>query len=91
MLETFRDRTLATNMSRWEHPLYKAYLTQSDYEINIHKRNELLLKAEELLMEELPVIPVYFRTVSYMKNPKLESVFVSPLMEIDFKKAFFRH
>lgn len=89
MLDTFRNRSFATNMSRWEHPTYQDLLKKSDYEIDPVKRREYLHKAEEFLMEEMPVIPLCFNKLHYMCNSHLKGVFISPLKEIDFRYAYF--
>lgn len=89
MLETFRKRHLSANMCRWEHPLYYQYLDKADFELDQVKRKELFRNAEALLMEEMPIIPLYFQNLTYLKNPKLHGVYVSPLKEIDLKYAYF--
>ncbi len=89
MLNTFRERHLASNMSRWEHPRYQELLKLSDNEIDPEKRKEYLREAEALLMEELPVIPLCFMKQCYLKTPKLQGVYVSPLKEVDFRYASF--
>jgi oligopeptide transport system substrate-binding protein len=89
MLDTFRNRSFATNMSKWEDSRYQALLEKSDHEIDPIKRKEYLHKAEELLMEEMPVIPICFITLTFMKNPDLHDVYVSPLKELDLRYAYF--
>lgn len=89
LLETFRIKTLATNMSRWEHPEYRHLLDLSDNELNAEKRKQHLREAESFLMEEMPVIPICFTRVCYMKNPRLKGVVISPLKELDFRWAYF--
>ena len=88
-LNTFREEKLATNMSRWEHPLYKYYLNRSDNETDICERKKDLVRAEALLMSEMPVIPLHYMTMSYAYNPKLKNFYLSTLYEIDFKEAYF--
>ncbi|WP_194847968.1 peptide ABC transporter substrate-binding protein [Candidatus Neptunochlamydia vexilliferae] len=89
MLDTFRGRHLASNMSRWEHPHYQELLKKSDAEIDPKKRKEYLRQAETLLMEEMPIIPLCFNSQYYLKNKNLKGVYVSPLKEIDFRYASF--
>ncbi|MCB1107043.1 MAG: peptide ABC transporter substrate-binding protein [Chlamydiia bacterium] len=89
MLDTFRSQNLATNMSRWEHPRYQELLSLSDHETNPVKRKEYLRQAEELLMEEMPVIPLCYVKLQYLRNPRLKGVYVSPLKEVDFRYAYF--
>ena len=88
-LDTFRLKSLSINMSRWEHPNYRDFLDRSDYEIDLEKRRNLLRQAEELLMEEMPVIPICFLRMCYIKNPNLKGVTLSPLDQIDFRAAYF--
>ena len=60
MLNTFRNKSVQANMSRWENPLYQQLLESSDCEIDQAKRTEYLHQAEELLMEDMAVIPLCF-------------------------------
>jgi len=89
MLDTFRKRSFATNMSRWENEEYKECLEKSDHEIDPLKRKEYLHKAEKILMEEMPVIPICFTTLTYLKNPELQNVYLSHLKQLDFRYSHF--
>ena len=89
MLNTFRSGHARANLSRWVNKKYQTLLSQSDYEQNPENRKKILVEAEKLLMEEMPIIPVCFGRALYMKDEKLENVSVSHLMEIDFKHATF--
>ena len=89
MLDTFRMRSFATNMSRWENETYKKYLDESDHELDPVKRKRYLQQAEAILMDEMPVIPLCFKSISFLRNPKLKNVYVSPSKEIEFRYAFF--
>lgn len=90
ILQTFRYKEDGVNMSRWEDPRYQQLLSASEEQIDPIKRKECFHLAEALLMEEMPVIPLYFTTISYMKNEQLEDVYVSELNEIDFRWAHFK-
>ena len=87
ILQTFRYRSDGINMSNWENPLYQALIDSSEEERDPRKRLEFLHRAEALLMEEMPVIPLYFMTTTYLKNERLKDVYVSELNEIDFRWA----
>jgi oligopeptide transport system substrate-binding protein len=39
------------------------------------KRNVLFQSAENILLDQLPIIPIYIYTRVYLKNPKLEGWF----------------
>ena len=89
MLDTFRNKSASINMSRWEDPTYQELLKKSDEEIDLNQRTEYLRQAETLLMEEMPIIPICFPKIYFLKNPQLKGVYVSPLKEIDFRYSYF--
>lgn len=88
MLQTFRDSTDSVNMSRWINPHYQQLLAASEEEIDPMKRKAIFYEAEKLLMDEMPVIPLYFTAISYAKSKMLKDVYVSELNKIDFKWAY---
>lgn len=78
------------NETGWENPSYTALLDRAEQEINPEKRIALLKQAEKILIEQMPVIPVFFINFAYLKKPYVHNVFVSPLGVADFKKAFLK-
>ncbi len=88
MLGIFRKRSL--NMSKWDDEQYSRFLSLADRECELERRRELYALAEQRLMEEMPVIPIHFMTISYLKNKNLEGIYVSSLREIDFRWAYFK-
>ena len=48
------------NHSGWKHPEYDQLLKQSTITLEPKRREELFQQAEEILIEEMPVIPLYF-------------------------------
>jgi oligopeptide transport system substrate-binding protein len=88
-LQIFKYKSNSTNSTGWENPEYIALLDESSREPNRKKRLALLQKAETILMDEMPIIPIYFIMNSYLKNPKLQNVYLSGLGDIDFKWAYF--
>ena len=89
ILETFRYKSNGENMSQWENNKFQELLAASEEEIDPAQRQQLFNQAEEILLEEMPVIPVYFSTIAYGKNKKLHDVFISDLYEIDFRWSYF--
>ena len=89
MLQTFKYKKDMVNMSNWENEEYQRLLEASDHEPDPEKRRQLLISAEHVLMEEMPVMPLYFRNMEFAKNPKLVGVNLPPSGEIDFKFARF--
>lgn len=89
MLQTFKYKDDLVNMSNWQSEEYVNLLEASHYEIDTEKRKKILIKAERVLMDEMPVIPLYFIRQTYLKNPALIGVNLPPSGEIDFKFASF--
>lgn len=84
-LFVYKDDRL--NISNWEHPIFQELVEDAIEETNPTKRSDYLTLAEAFLMEEMPVIPIYFLSISYAKNPMLENVYLSEINEIDFSRA----
>lgn len=86
-IELFRDKKGGNNDTNWENAEYKKLVNESQKELDKTKRDALLQKAEEIFMDELPVIPVYFYTDSWVQNPKLKGVSFDAMGNIDWKWA----
>ncbi len=86
-LEVFKEKMGGNNDTRWENAKYKELLNQSAKETDPAKRKEILKQAEAILMDEMPMTPIYFRTESYVKNDKVKDVILDPLGNVDFKWA----
>ncbi|MDX8363169.1 MULTISPECIES: peptide ABC transporter substrate-binding protein [Bacillaceae] len=77
------------NDTRWENDEYKKLLDDSNKETDPAKRKELLSKADELIMEEMPIAPIYYYTNAYVKKDNLKGVVVSGLGDVQYKWAYF--
>ncbi len=84
-LELLQEKQLSYNVSRWEDPLYKKLLQQARETPNKQLRTQLLQQAESILLEEMPVIPVYSETYLYMIHPHIQNVVIHDLGHVDFK------
>ncbi|MFM1652795.1 peptide ABC transporter substrate-binding protein [Brevibacillus sp. B_LB10_24] len=90
-LELFKEKDNGTNDTNWENPKYKDLLNKALVEPDTEKRKQLLIDAEQILMDEMPIAPVYFQTDAWVQNPKLKDVTVDVLGNIDFKNAYFEN
>ena len=88
-LEIFKYRSEGANISQWENEDYQALLDASDHEVDLAKRKEYFHRAEELLMEEMPVIPLFFTVISYVQAPYLKNVRLTECNDVDFRWAYF--
>lgn len=75
------------NNPGYNNPDYDKLIDAAKKETDLTKRNEIMAKAHEILMTDLPVIPLYeYTNVSLMKN-NIEGVHKSPLGFVFFEKA----
>lgn len=65
------------NNGRYSNPEYDALIEEAKATVDVAKRMELLHQAEDLLMEEAGVLPVYFYRDKYMLNDELQGLFYS--------------
>jgi len=89
VLHVFKKKTDLCNRCNWENKTYKQLLDQSNHSIGEIDRTKLLIEAEKILMEEMPIVPVCSMNKRFAKNPKLKGEKVSYLQYVDFKSAYF--
>lgn len=87
-LDVFKHKNNGTNNTQWENPRYIELLDSSTRANNAQDRQQLLTQAEELLIEEMPIIPLFFNSYNYLQNPNLKGVYFSELGYLDFKRAY---
>lgn len=85
ILERFKHRENIKNYSGWENQEYKKLLDDSAL-VSADKRIQLLEKAEQLFLEELPVAPLYHWNFCYLNRPYLEEIHFSPVGGIFFER-----
>jgi len=86
-LELFKLKNISTNNTGWENKEFAKLLDQSSLESDPLQRKKMLEEAERILLNEAPIIPLYYGSFNSFKNPKLKDVYVSDLGYLDFKGA----
>ena len=75
---TFLDLFLSTsdfNEVKYVNPKYDDLIKKAQVEVDPKKRTQFLVDAEKILMEDMPVAPVYFRTMAYLKRPSVKGLY----------------
>ncbi|MBI3211520.1 MAG: peptide ABC transporter substrate-binding protein [Simkania negevensis] len=85
-LEAFKSHS---NYTSWENEIYKTLLDESLTISDAAQRKKLLRECEDILLEEVPLIPLFHYTLACIKNPNLDHLFISSLGYLDFKWAEF--
>ncbi|KQL43447.1 ABC transporter substrate-binding protein [Brevibacillus choshinensis] len=86
-LELYKDKKGGNNDTNWENPKYKELLNQSALEKDPEKRKAILAQAEQILMDEMPIMPIYFYTDSWVQNDKVSGIVIDGLGAVDYKNA----
>ncbi|MGL4629191.1 MAG: hypothetical protein ACRCWZ_03210, partial [Cetobacterium sp.] len=79
------------NAAGYSNAEYDNYVKEAQKESDPAKRTALLHKAEDILMSDMPVIPLYYYTSVVVANPKAKGWIKSPLGGYFFKKAYMEN
>lgn len=83
-LERFK---YAQNETSWKNDKYTFLLDAALSMVDSEKRQDLLRQAESLLVDEMPIAPLYHYAFDYAKKESVKDVVLSPLGIADFKYA----
>ena len=75
------------NVARYSDPEYDALMKDSLKQMDRSKRMENMHKAEEILMRDLPVLPLYFYSTPYMQSARVKGIYISPRSWVLFRGA----
>ena len=76
----------SNNNTGWSNPRYDGLLKEAALEKDPKARLAKLRQAEEILMAELPIIPIYWYTRSYALDPQVKNWHPLVLDKHDYKK-----
>ncbi len=87
-LDAFKSAREKVNFAKWENEDYQALLDAANEECDLKKRDEYLAQAEKILIEHLPIIPLYYEVGKFMKK---ENLYVPGIgWQMDFKYAYLQ-
>ncbi|WP_193708273.1 peptide ABC transporter substrate-binding protein [Alkalibaculum sporogenes] len=79
---TFIDMFLSNsghNNSQWKNAEYDKIVNKIKNSFDTEERFELMHEAEDLLMQEAPIAPIFYYVDIFLKSEKLEGFYSSPL------------
>jgi oligopeptide transport system substrate-binding protein len=88
VLERFAFLDSRRNYSSWTSTIFQNFITQAAKERDMRVRDTLLEKAEQCIIDDTPIVSLYYYSLCYLQSPHLRDVEVSPLGEVLFDKAF---
>ncbi len=86
-LHLFSKENSSLNYSGWYNPSFVSLLESAKNSSKPESRMQYILQAEELLLEEMPVAPLFFYTNFYLKKESIKNVVIDGLNKADFKWA----
>lgn len=83
-LEVFEKKG-GNNYSNWEDEMYAELLEESRLESDPDARRDILMEAEEIFMDAMPVAPIYFYSNVWVEQDNVHDIEVSPLGSVQYK------
>lgn len=90
-LENYRYDSSNRNYAQWHNAEFSELLAKAENCKEQDMRIDYLQKAEKILMDEMPIIPLYFYMGHYLKKPYVKNVYISEISEIDLKHAYIEN
>jgi oligopeptide transport system substrate-binding protein len=87
-LDVFKSRENPVNFSRWENQAYLELLDEAVQQGTEGVYRARLAQAEKILLQELPIIPIFYEIEKHEKQSYLKGVNLSEIGNIDFKSAY---
>lgn len=84
-LEMYNSAENGNNQTGWSNDEYTALLNESITETDPEKRTEKLLAAEAVIMEDMPVAPIYYNTNLNVVSDEVENMTPDALGNINLK------
>jgi oligopeptide transport system substrate-binding protein len=86
-LEIFKYKNGGSNNTHWENPHFTQLLEKASQTTDSLKRLDLLAQSEKILIDEMPMIPIFYYTMLYVHKEALHGAILSSMGQIDFKWA----
>lgn len=87
-LDIFKYKMGGSNNTSWEHPRYTALLDLAKTATDPQQRLNFLKEGESILIEEMPILPLFHYTMLYTMNDQVKDVVLTSLGNVDFKWAY---
>lgn len=86
-LELFKNKTATGNQTQWENEEYGKLIEESVNVSDLAERSKLFAQCEQILMNEMPIVPIFHYNLLFVRNQKLSDVYISNLGVLDFRWA----
>jgi oligopeptide transport system substrate-binding protein len=76
-LDLFKSK-FGSNYSRWGDPTYDQLITEAESTMDVATRMKKMHDAEKILMDQMPVIPIYYYTLIFAFHDNIGGIVVHP-------------
>ena len=76
------------NHTGWSNTQYDRLIQQANQTANQNERFELFQQAEQILIDESPVAPIYYEMSANLVNPRVKGVYPNALTYYPFKSVY---
>lgn len=87
-VEQYHSASNGRNQTGWENEQYQKLLEMARTEPDDSKREALLLEAEAIFMDEMPIVPLYFYTNAYVVRDDIHQMEMDQIGIIQFKDVY---
>ncbi len=75
----FESRTAELNYASYNSPEYDRLLREANLELDLEQRAEILAQAEQLLLDDAPIAPLWFQVNKSLVNPRVTGWVENPV------------
>jgi oligopeptide transport system substrate-binding protein len=85
-LTPLQDAADPFNFSRWCHTPFSDLIARAERMGPSEDRRQVLQEAEQMLIDEMPIIPLFDGTFRFLDSPSFPQCILSPFGTIDFQR-----
>lgn len=78
------------NYSNISIPEYDLLMKKAEAELNLEDRAKYLVEAEKVLIDQMAISPLYYRTKVYLQKEHINGIYQYTIQAIDFREAYVK-
>lgn len=86
-LDNYRTADAGNNDTGWESEEYKALLDEAAFELDPDARIELLKQAEAIMIEDMPILPIYYYSNAFVQKDRVSGMDYDGVGRINLKNV----
>src|SRR5699024_4400007 len=87
-LQNYMIKDSTSNNTNWHNPEFNEFLEEARMESDADKRDELLRKGEEVMMDDMPLTPLFSGTTTWIQDEKVKNVPMTSIGHVDLKYGY---